>query len=486
MTKHKLLLVEDDKTSREILSEILEGLANVEVITATNANEAMKIFESENLQFILTDIKMPGESGVDLLAKIRSSKTRPDAKVALLTGCADAETAAGAIKFNADEYLYKPIDVKYLCNVVNNWIREAERNVAKSAITRKNSSRENYVDKALVESQAIYEKGAFISVYRDNIKEKDKIGIFSKQMKEIVSTALKLHREPDIPVLLEGESGTGKEIIARLVHHGRDFDEKPFVSLNCSAISPGLFESELFGYERGAFTGSRAGGGKGKLELAGDGTIFFDEIASTPLELQPKLLRAIEEKSFYRVGGAKKIDFKARIISATNENLSKLVRQRKFRLDLYHRINAGMIKIPPLREQKDAIAPLSQMFLIDFSKKRRRRFKAISKSAADTLRNSVWLGNARELKNAIDRVTLLYDELEVTREHLNFLDDYEEIQSDKPPLSVDNFSLPESGIDIKDFEHKLVRKVLSKFGGNKTRTANYLGLTLSSLRSRIR
>ncbi|MDQ1266298.1 MAG: hypothetical protein QG635_1450, partial [Bacteroidota bacterium] len=280
---------------------------------------------------------------------------------------------------------------------------------------------------------------------------------------------------------------TGKEIISRLVHFGENGLEEPYNSINCTSITPSLFESELFGYEGGAYTGSKSVGMSGKLELAGAGTVLFDEIGDLPLELQPKLLKVIEERRFYRVGGLKEISLEARIIAATNRDLKVMISQGSFRKDLYHRLNTGCINIPSLREQRESIIPLAQMFLNEFSRRRRRLFKFIGKSAAELLQSCQWNGNIRELRNLIDRVTLLFNEVELQPAHLDSAEFYSSSDSvnNIPILKIGGFELPDEGLNLQNLESEIVRKVLEKFNGNKSKTAAYLGLTVSSLRSRL-
>lgn len=314
-----------------------------------------------------------------------------------------------------------------------------------------------------------------------------KIGIFSDTMRSIVDMAEKFHHDRTIPVLIEGETGTGKEIIARLVHHGHGEETTPFISLNCSAIAPGLFESELFGYEGGAFSGSKTNGMMGKLEHASGGTLFLDEIGDLPLELQPKLLRVIQEREIYRVGGLKNIKLDVRIICATNRTMDTIVNNGLFRRDLYYRLNTGKIYIPPLQQRREEIAPLAQMFLEQYAEQKKRRFRLIQKKAIQILENHEWPGNVRELENAIERVVLLYDSVEITAHHLQFLnlDDDSEKESNDSNGSTLSLYLPPDSYSLESGEAEIIKKALSMFKGNKTRTAAYLRISLSTLKRKI-
>jgi transcriptional regulator with PAS, ATPase and Fis domain len=306
-------------------------------------------------------------------------------------------------------------------------------------------------------------------------------------MKAAVVLALRFHEDRNIPVLIEGETGTGKEVIARLVHQGNSRENRPFVSVNCSAISPSLYESELFGYEGGAFTGSKSRGAMGKMESSKGGTLFLDEIADMPLEMQPKLLRALQEKEIYRVGGSKRIKLDIRIIVATNRNLRQCMEQGHFRKDLFFRLNLGRIYIPTLREQKESIVPLSQMFLSIFAEQKKRRFRFIHRDAMKILEDYPWPGNIRELRNTIERVIILNDEEELRGEHLDFLtlDGREQQVEHGTMIKPGQIALPPSGLNLPDLELEIIRKTLYKFNNNKTKAAEYLGISRHAIRTRL-
>ena len=224
-------------------------------------------------------------------------------------------------------------------------------------------------------------------------------------MEQIFSLALKLHHNRSIPVLIEGETGTGKELVAQYIHFGEDNKNLPFIALNCSALSPSIFESELFGYEPGTFSGGLPQGKKGKLDMAHGGTLFLDEISELPLDLQAKLLRVLQEKEFYRVGGLKLIKTDVRIICASNQHLQNMVKRWLFREDLYYRLNMGHVYIPPLRQQPEAIIPLARMFMMEISEQTNRQFKKIEPRAVRILQ-SYHYGNVRELRNIVEWIVL--------------------------------------------------------------------------------
>ena len=315
-----------------------------------------------------------------------------------------------------------------------------------------------------------------------------KIGVFSDGMRKVIDRTKRLSEDPLVPVLIQGETGTGKEIVARLVHYGNGNADAPFVSINCSAISPNLFESEIFGYEGGAFTGSKKYGMMGKLELARKGTLVLDEIGDMPLDLQPKLLRVLEEREFYRVGGLKKVELNIRIICTTNQQLVQRVKEGTFRRDLFYRLCVAVIQIPPLRERQGAIEPLAQMFLEQYARQKRRGFRSFQKEAVKVLKNYSWPGNVRELKNMIQRVVLWHDDTEVGTEHLEFLslEPANEFYPQETQFNPNLFSLHSGGFDLKEVESKIVLSAFSMFNGNQSRTAEYLGISRMALHRKLK
>lgn len=461
MKNFKILLVDDDGDSREVLEEFLAGILGYETVSCSNGAEAFEEFQNEDYSFVLTDIRMPRMNGLDLLKSIKQTVKGKICPVVLMTGFAELETAVVAIKYGAYDYIMKPVDINHLNDIITK-IRTSDDT------SEEDSSKE-------IKFTA---KGTYL-----NIPKIGKVGIFSNKLSEAVKSANLYNQDRSINALIEGESGTGKEIIANIIHGLGN--EKPFITVNCAAIAANLFESELFGYVGGAFSGAKQQGLAGKFELAQGGTLFLDEIGEMPLDMQPKLLRAIQEREIYRVGGQRSIAIDVRIIAATNRSLKQMIAEGKFREDLYHRINIGKIELLPLREQKESIIPLAMMMLEDAAKKRRKEFKVISNSAADILENYQWKGNIRELANAIDRAVLHFDGIELTARHLSFLS--EEYSSSKgfelSPYA--DFCLPKDNLDLIALEKEIVRRALQKFDGNKTLTAQYLGLTRSALRSRM-
>jgi transcriptional regulator with PAS, ATPase and Fis domain len=294
------------------------------------------------------------------------------------------------------------------------------------------------------------------------------VGIFSSKMKDIIKMVDFFHSDRSVPVLIEGETGTGKEIIARMIHYNQNENSRPFIIINCSAISANLFESELFGYEGGTFTGANKNGRIGKFEAAQGGTIFLDEIGDLPLNLQPKLLRALQQKEIYRVGGHSPISLDVRVIAATNLDLQEQVKLGRFRQDLYFRLNTGSIYIPPLRERSEEIIPLSQMFMLRFSKSKRKQFKMISQGAAEILTNHNWPGNVRELRNTIERIVLLNNESSLQPYHLSFLKS-EIKRNDQIVIDFERDDL-----SLLEIEKKIIQSYLSIFNNNVKKSADFL------------
>ncbi|MDD4588188.1 MAG: sigma 54-interacting transcriptional regulator [Heliobacteriaceae bacterium] len=316
------------------------------------------------------------------------------------------------------------------------------------------------------------------------------VGIFSQQMKGVVSQAENYHRDRSIPVLIEGETGTGKEIIARIIHFGDGNEKTPFVAINCAAVSANLFESELFGYEAGTFTGGLPQGQKGKLDLARGGTLFLDEVADIPLELQGKLLRVLQEKEYYRVGGLRKIATDVRVICATNVNLHRKVSEGTFRQDLYYRLKVGYLALPPLRERREEVLPLARMFLAEFSQKKGKRFEWIGDGAAEILRQYHWPGNVREVRNVIEWAIFLHDDRELRPAHLGSLTKLISGVAGRPGYEVvqpeGTLELPTGGLPLEEFIDHIVVRTLTLHGGNKAETARCLGISRPCLYRRLK
>jgi len=466
----KILLVDDDNSSLIAVKKYLESPLNYEVTTFSSCDEAYSHFLENDYEIIISDIKMVGMTGIDFLKKVKQSEKGFWTDVILMTGYGELSTCIEALREGASDYLLKPISIKQLALILE------------IVIKRKETLRENFKLKEQISQHQIEEKDLSVNDMQ-LIGENSQIGIFSKKMEKIKDLCSRYHKKRTIPVLIEGETGAGKEIFARLIHEDKQKTASPFVTVNCSAITPSLLESELFGYVEGAFTGARKTGAKGKFEAAQGGTILLDEIGDMPLEMQPVLLRVIQEREIYRVGSNQPIRLDVRFIFATNKNLEEEVKNGRFRQDLYYRISTGYIKIPPLRERKTEIAPLALLFLKKFSQENACMYNAISRDVVYMLQQYYFPGNVRELKSIIERAAVVNDQDSVLRiEHLNFMKfAYEMHEKDELVL---NFEKP--FLYLKDIEHELARKVYKKFNGNINQGAKYLGVAWATFIKMLR
>jgi len=474
-----ILLADDEKDIRSTLSEFIEGLGH-RVSLAANGREALDLLEKDRAQLLLSDIRMPEMDGLELLKRVKLSGELREIEVILFTGHGTIPQAVEAMHEGAYDYLMKPINVRELAMILKRItefisLREENRRLSENF---EHSLREatGEMRRELEELRRAFAREVGVAG----------MGVFSHALREVLKTCQRLHRNPDVPVLIEGETGTGKELIARYIHFGDGDTASPFVAVNCASISPNLFESELFGYEGGSFTGANPKGQKGKLELAGEGTIFLDEIGEMPQDQQAKLLRVIQEREFYRVGGLKKLITGARVVCATNRDIRKCVADGTFRQDLYYRLNVAHIPIPPLRQRREEIIPLARLFMQELFQKKRTRFDGISPAAARLLETYDWPGNVRELKSAIDRVALLYDDAEIRPAHLEFLVPGASDTADLPAQGQTQFSgeeilLPDDAFDLDGWTLNIVKKALAKNFWNKTETARYLGISRGAL-----
>lgn len=479
-----ILLVDDDHDCRSCVAEFLREEGHM-VVESANGSEALATFRNGEFNLILTDIRMPKMSGIELLRKIRGATDVQSVDVVLFTGNGDMHSAVEALRAGAYDYLLKPINVEELVTVIE---RAGERQALKRENYILTKKFEDAVQAATEETRQ--ELTRLKKAYSKSIGLGN-VGIFSGAMKQVLQQAKKLHADRSMPVLIGGETGTGKEVVARYIHYGDANVTTPFVDINCAAITPNLFESELFGYEAGSFTGGTPKGQKGKLDLAQGGTLFLDEVTEMPTDLQAKLLRVLQEKEFYRVGGLKKVKTDLRIICATNVDIEKKVEQGSFRRDFYYRLNVGRIYLPPLRERTEDILPLARMFLDHFSREKGKCFKEISKEAADLLLSYKWPGNVRELKNTMEWVVLMWDGAVVKTSHLGILKN--EKTPDTPreisgtgTIDPENFSLPAGGLRLNEYTSKVILKALKMNNGNKTETARYLGMSRRSLYCRLK
>ncbi|MGI5920906.1 MAG: sigma-54-dependent transcriptional regulator [Syntrophomonadaceae bacterium] len=469
-----ILLVDDEYKSRSCLAEVLKKLGH-NVVEKSNGEEALDAFTQQQFHLVLTDNRMPRMSGIDLLENIRALPTGADVDMVIITGFSDLNTAIRAIRLGAFDYLLKPLSMDDLLKTVGR--------VAEHQANKHNQSMNN---------MELQESPTVLGEENDSPAAEtplDGICISSPVIKKIFELGDKLHTDRSVPILIEGETGTGKELIARYIHYGPEKVAAPFIALNCAALTPSIFESELFGYEPGTFTGGLPRGKKGKIDMAKGGTLFLDEISEIPISLQVKLLRVLQEKEFYRVGGLNLEKTDLRVICATNQNIAKMVAKGTFRQDLYYRLNVAHIFIPPLRERPEDILPLAEMYLQQFARKKNKNFKTISPQAAKILLSYRWPGNVRELRNIMEWVTFMGNDEELRPSHLSVLQEdrtqtrQEEGTGDR---NYKTFSLPSEGLPLNDFSNNIILKALKMHNGNKSETAKYLNISRSSLYYRLK
>lgn len=445
--KNKLLIVDDEEIVRQSLQAwFLEDGYDIDV--ADNAESALKLYEKNKYDLILLDIKMPGMSGMDLLLKLK--EIDPDAIIILITAYASVSSAVKALKSGAYDYITKPIDPDELSHLVKN------------ALNQKNLRDENIQLKTSI----------------DEIVKPDNLIGESPKMKEVYSL-IQTVSQTDTTVLILGDSGTGKELVAKAIHLNSKRKYFPLVTVNCGALPESILESELFGHEKGAFTGAHYKR-KGKFEMANGGTIFLDEIGTISHKVQVELLRVIETKEFMRVGGSETIKSDFRIIAATNVNLQKLVESGQFREDLYYRLNVFTITLPPLRERGEDIILLADYFLKKYSTAMNKNITSFDKEAIKFMLEYHWHGNVRELENAIERAVVVCQKDKITLEHLPFrvfnnakeeqlkeksLEAVEKIHIEKI-LKENNWNISKSAEDLRIDRVTLYNKI-KKYGLRK-------------------
>jgi len=428
-----ILVADDDPDIRDILKDTLSSLG-ARVTIACDGRECLNKIEAECPELVLLDIEMPVKNGLDVLKEI--GQRRFDTTVIMITAYGSIARAVQAMKEGAFDFITKPFELDHIALVVEKALDRGRLKRGFERFTEQESHR-----------------------YR-------LIGGESPRMREAIETAKKAARSRST-VLLLGESGTGKEVFARVIHNWSERKNEPFIAINCVGLSKDLLESELFGHERGAFTGASQLK-KGKMELAHGGTVFLDEVGDISAELQTKLLRFLQEREFERVGGTQPISVDVRVIAATNRELSRAIKEGRFREDLYYRLNVIPIQLPPLRERKEDIAPLANFFLRRFAAETKKTFSGISKEAEMWLLAYDWPGNVRELANVIERAVVLAQGPEVTVADLS-----PRGESTVPFASSEELSYRHA-LDIARAE--VIRRALVSTQGNRAAAARVLGL----------
>jgi len=440
MEKQNILIVDDEENMCRILSELLTR-AGYSTYDTGNAKEALKIFKGNEISLVITDLIMPGINGLQLLSMLK--QIDPALPVILITAYGTVDTAVEAMKKGAYDYILKPFDNEEILFVV-------KKAIASNRYRNKKLRRTTH----------------------------GKLLIGSSANMDYIYTLIDKIAESSATVLIIGETGTGKELVAQEIHDRSRYSEGPFICVNCAALPDTLLESELFGYEKGAFTGA-INSKPGRFELATGGTIFLDEIGDMSLLMQAKLLRVMQDKTIIRLGGTKSIKVDVRIITATNKDLETACRHGSFRQDLYYRINVLNIKIPPLRDHKEDIPEIANHFIEYFCKRDDYPIKKLSSQTTAAILAYDWPGNVRELENVIERAVVLSSEDEITSKDLGI----QEIKTD----TIKHKSLKDSiRFTSAQIEKEAIIKTLKETKGNRTKAAKILGISRRSLLNKIK
>ena len=440
----KILVVDDEPAQRELVSGFLARHA-FEVTTARDGAEALERFRSEPADLILTDQKMPGLSGLELLAAARA--VTPEVAVIVMTAYGTIEDAVAAIKAGATDYLTKPLQLDELLHRIGQ-VRDRQRLLGENRELRAALQERHRVEGVIGESG---------------------------RMQEVLSLVRRVAAS-DATVLIRGESGTGKELIAKAIHYASRRAAGPLVRVNCAALPETLLEPELFGHEKGAFTGAQAAR-RGRFELAHGGSLFLDEIGDLPLHLQVKLLRVLQEREIERVGSSHPIQVDVRLLAATHRDLEALVKAGTFRDDLYYRINVVTLAVPPLRERREDIPLLLDHFLVKFARANGKTIRGFTREARDTLLRYDYPGNVRELENLMERAVVL------TRDEVIGLADLPLSVRETEPESGEATGLPAA---VEGLERRMIRDALAYADGVQTRAAEALGISERVLRYKLR
>jgi DNA-binding NtrC family response regulator len=453
MNRYSIYIVDDDPAIRTGLTMSLEGTYQVRAFAS--GEDAISETTRNRPDLMLLDVGLPGKDGIQVLSEIRALV--PEIVVLMITGHDDVGTAVNAMRLAAHDYIVKPIQMEAL--------EIAIRNALETIRLRK-------------EVQALQEKHLIENV-PFFIGESDAV----QEVMEFISMVAK---SATTPVMILGETGTGKELIARAIHHRSPNFREPLITVNCAAIPKDLIESELFGYEKGAFTGARAQGKKGLIQEADSGTLFLDEVGDLSLEAQAKLLRFLEGGEFYRVGGTEKLRVQTRVISATNKDIDDLVDKGKFRDDLFYRLGVVRMRVPSLNERPEDILPLAKHFLLEFSRQFGKHFTGISPRTEKALREHRWRGHVRELKNLIERGVLAGKGPELAPKDLGLETGTQAAPSQSEAVGTGFPPIPHEGIDFpsmqRSFERFYIEEAFRMAGGNESKAARLLKINHHTFR----
>lgn len=440
--KFTLLVIDDEKNIREGLAADFE-MDGYDVKIAANGDEGLEFLSKGDIDLVITDLRMPGTSGEDVLKKV--TREMPGIPVIVLTGHGSIDAAVSAMQNGAYDFLTKPLNLEHLELVVKRALKGRELSLQHQELLSEVKSKSS--DNMIGKSPSLQKVNNLINKVADS----------------------------KISILITGESGVGKEVVADAIQQKSSRRDKPFIKVHCAALSESLLESELFGHEKGAFTGAETLH-KGKFELADGGTIFLDEIGEINPGVQVKLLRVLQEKKFERVGGEKTIEVDVRVISATNKTLEDEVKQKHFREDLYFRLKGIEIMVPPLRERKDDIPLLLNNFLLKYNKENNKNIKGFSNSAKNILFNYDWPGNVRELQHCVESAVVMASGDEIQAEDLTI-----QLEDKKNCSGI----LVPYGISLEDAEKMIILENLESNNGNKTKTADILKIGRKTLHRKL-
>jgi DNA-binding NtrC family response regulator len=449
--KFKVLVIDDEPILRDSL-EVALKTSGYEVLTARTGEEGLERFQGENPDLVLLDHWLPGINGDEVLRRIKEKD--PEIPIIIMTAQGSIEMAVNSMKMGAFDFLVKPFELDQV---------------------------EALIKKGLDRIRLKKEVEWLRAQYQEKFRSGGIIGV-SQKMKEVLELAEKVAQGSETTVLIEGETGTGKELLSEYIHFLSPRSSLPFIPINCGAIPKDLFESELFGYEKGAFTGALEKGKIGKVEAAEKGTLFLDEVGELSASAQVKVLRILEEKEYFKVGGVEKKKADIRIIAATNKDLESEIKKGNFRDDLYFRLNVVKLSIPPLRERKEDILPLFRFFVDRFNEQFKKGFVQISKEAEEKILVYPWTGNVRELRNAVERLVLLEKGNTILDKHLSFLTGREEPQGEGVRFKP---FIPSQGIVLDEVEKQYILEALKMKKGNKIQAAKMLGISRSALLYRM-
>lgn len=447
MPIEKILIVDDEKLVRDFLGETLRR-KNFDVTLAENGSKAIAALKDSLYDLVITDMKMPDYTGIDILKKVK--ELSPNTIVVIITAYGSVENAVEAMRLGAFNYLIKPFSPDTI---------------------------EAVIDKAK-EHVSLIEENYYLrqQLTTGSLKTSTRIIAESPEMKKILSEISQIAKS-NANVMITGESGTGKEVIAHAIHYQSSRSNRPFIKVNCAAIPETLIESEFFGHEKGSFTGASSTH-RGRFELANGGSLLLDEITEVPLGLQAKLLRAIQEQEFERIGGSKPIKVDVRIIATSNRDMKEAIALKKIREDLFYRLNVMPIHLPPLRERREDILPLAEYFIQKLCEENHKERKVLTPEAKKKMESYDWPGNVRELANILERAVVLNTSDRINPEEIYLTN----IPIEAEPLESGEYPV---GLTLHELEKKLIIETLQKMNNNRTKTAQTLGISVRTLRNKL-